>query len=124
MNDDLTTERLAQVIHEGQRTMPEATDRPLLICKPNKIESWRIFKIMSEFVEGFDVIRRYSLAVSFFGSARTLLDDPYAKAAGELAARLAKKGFATITGGSSGIMQAANKGAFDVGGASVGLNIN
>jgi uncharacterized protein (TIGR00730 family) len=121
MTDDHSG-RLAQVIHEGQRTLPE--DRPLLICKPNKIESWRIFKIMSEFVEGFDIIRRYSLAVTFFGSARTALDDVYAKQATELAGRLAKKGFATITGGSSGIMQAANKGAFDVGGASVGLNIS
>lgn len=115
-------ERLAQAVHEGQRTMPE--DSPLLVCKPTKIESWRIFKIMSEFVEGFDVIRRYSLAVTFFGSARASLGDDSYQIAEELAGRLAKRGFAIITGGSSGIMQAANKGAFDAGGASVGLNIN
>lgn len=126
MNDLLTvdepaSERLSRAIHEGQRTIPE--ERPLLVCKPNKIESWRIFKIMSEFVEGFDVIRRYSLAATMFGSTRTQPDDKIFLQASELAGRLAKKGFAIITGGSSGIMQAGNKGAYDAGGASVGLNI-
>ena len=122
MNDDFTTERLAQAVHEGQRTMPE--NRPLLVCKPSKIESWRIFKIMSEFVEGFDIIRRYNLAATIFGSVRTSPEDEFYKAARDLASRLAKSGFAIITGGSSGIMQAANEGAFNAGGASVGLNIN
>jgi uncharacterized protein (TIGR00730 family) len=117
-----TKERLAQAVHDGPHAVPE--DAPLLVCKPAKIESWRIFKIMSEFVEGFDIIRRYTLAATFFGSARTPLESPIARQATELAARLAKRGFAIITGGSSGIMQAANKGAFDAGGASVGLNIS
>lgn len=119
---ELMGEQLAKVIHDGRRTMPE--DRPLLVCKPRKIESWRVFKIMSEFVEGFDIIRRYGLAISMFGSARASLNDNSYKDACELASRLAKKGFAVVTGGSSGVMQAANKGAFQAGGASVGLNIN
>ena len=87
-------------------------------------DSWAIFKIMSEFVEGFDIIRRYGLAASFFGSARSKTNSTDYQKAVELASKLAKKNFAIITGGSAGIMQAANKGAFESGTASVGLNIN
>ncbi len=87
------------------------------------VQSWRVFRIMSEFVQGFEVLRKYGTAATFFGSARTLPGEVSYKAAEELAARLAKNGFAIITGGGPGIMEAANVGAYKVGGLSVGLNI-
>ena len=87
------------------------------------IQSWRIFRVMSEFVNGFDVLRKYSTAATFFGSARLNPQDPIYKEAEALAAKLAKKGFTIITGGGPGIMEAANVGAFKVGGKSIGLNI-
>lgn len=87
------------------------------------VQSWRIFRIMSEFVNGFDILRKYSTAATFFGSARLSPQEPAYKAAELLAAKLAKKGFTIITGGGPGIMEAANVGAFKVGGKSIGLNI-
>lgn len=87
------------------------------------IQSWRVFRIMSEFVSGFELLRNHGLAVTFWGSARLTPNDPYYKMAEELAAKLAKKGFSVISGGGPGIMEASNVGAFKVGGKSVGLNI-
>jgi uncharacterized protein (TIGR00730 family) len=86
-------------------------------------DSWRIFRIMAEFVEGFEVMANVGPAVSVFGSARTRPDDPMFKAAEETSRLLAKEGLAVITGGGPGIMEAGNKGAFDAGGRSIGLNI-
>ncbi|MBN1545691.1 MAG: TIGR00730 family Rossman fold protein [Syntrophaceae bacterium] len=86
-------------------------------------ESWRIFRIMAEFVEAIEELSKLQHAVTIFGSARTLPGDPYYKKAEALARQLALKGFSVITGGGPGIMEAANKGAAEAGGKSVGMNI-
>jgi uncharacterized protein (TIGR00730 family) len=84
---------------------------------------WRIFRIMAEFVEGFDELASIGPAVSIYGSARAKPDDKYYKLAEQTAQSLAKAGFAVITGGGGGVMKAANKGAAEAGGRSIGLNI-
>ncbi|MDW7695260.1 TIGR00730 family Rossman fold protein [Flammeovirgaceae bacterium SG7u.111] len=85
--------------------------------------SWAIFKVMSEFVEGFEKMERIGPCVSIFGSARTKPEHKYYKMAEEIAVELVKHGFGVITGGGPGIMEAGNKGAKKAGGKSVGLNI-
>ncbi|MBC2734084.1 MAG: TIGR00730 family Rossman fold protein [Desulfobacteraceae bacterium] len=87
-------------------------------------ESWRLFRIMGEFVEGVEKLHDLGPAVSIFGSARTAPNDPAYKKAVHTAALFAKENFAVITGGGGGIMEAANKGAAEAGGVSVGLNIH
>jgi len=86
-------------------------------------DPWRVFKIMAEFVDSFDTLSRIPAAVTIFGSARTKPEDPNYKAAQVIANGLAKEKFAVITGGGPGIMEAANKGAAQGKGPSVGLNI-
>jgi uncharacterized protein (TIGR00730 family) len=86
-------------------------------------DSWAIFKVMSEFVEGFDKLAKIGPCVTIFGSARTPRDHAYYKVAEEIAAKLVRHGYGVITGGGPGIMEAGNKGAFSEGGKSVGLNI-
>jgi len=86
-------------------------------------ESWRLFKIMGEFVEGVDNLQEVGPAVSIFGSARTKPDQPEYKKAEKIAALFVKNNFAVITGGGGGVMEAANKGAAKAGGTSIGLNI-
>ncbi len=84
---------------------------------------WRIFRVMSEFVDGFETLSRLGPCVSIFGSARTPPGDPYYQMAEDVAARLVEAKYGVITGGGPGIMEAANKGAHQAGGVSVGLNI-
>lgn len=86
-------------------------------------DPWRVFRIMGEFVEGFDELATLSRGIAIFGSARTKPDDPDYQAAQETAALLSAQGFAVITGGGPGIMEAANRGAFEAGGLSIGCNI-
>ena len=86
-------------------------------------ESWRIFRIMGEFVEGFETMSYYKNAVTMFGSARTHQDHPHYKLAYETAKLLGENKYDIITGGGPGIMEAGNKGAFDAGAGSVGLCI-
>jgi hypothetical protein len=85
---------------------------------------WRIFRIMAEFTEGFEELASVGPAVSIFGSARSKPNDKYYKLAMQTASELVKAGFAVITGGGGGIMEAANKGAAEAKGQSIGLNID
>lgn len=98
----------------GQRTWNE----------PRAHSSWAIFKIMAEFVEGFEKLSRLGPCVTIFGSARTAPSDRYYQLTVEIAQKLAEAGFGIISGGGPGIMEAANKGAYLAGGRSVGLNIH
>jgi len=98
------------------------TDKQGLYRDPSR-ETWRVFRIMSEFVEGFDTMSEIGLAISMFGSARLGPKTASYKQAELLAGKLVKAGFSIITGGGPGIMEAGNKGAIEAGGVSVGVNI-
>lgn len=87
-------------------------------------DSWVIFKVMGEFVQGFEKMAKIGPCVSIFGSARTKAENKYYKIAEETAAKLVRHGYGVITGGGPGIMEAGNKGANSQGGKSVGLNID
>lgn len=98
-------------------------------CVPLKDEvftdnlNWRIFRIMAEFIEGFEFLSKLKSEVTIFGSARALPGNPYYKIAKELGYMLGKNGYTVVTGGGPGIMEAGNWGAFEAGGSSIGLDI-
>jgi len=120
---------LAPMTEQRRPKSRSTEDRKLLRSAPYAdttfldSDAWRTLRITGEFVEGFDTLARLGPAITIFGSARTKPDHRYYQVAEELAGRLARKGITVITGGGPGIMEAANKGAAEAGGVSVGLGI-
>lgn len=99
------------------------TDKLYIINELAASESWRMFHIMAEFVEGFEALGKYRPSVSIFGSTRVKPEDKVYQKAEQIGRLLAENGFGVITGGGPGVMEAANKGAASAGGNSIGLNI-
>lgn len=123
---DHESRRSGAVVMRGSQTRP-TEDQRLLQETPDAdflhSDTWRALRILGEFVEGFDALAAIGPAVTVFGSARVPRSDPSYRQARRLARRLVKEGFAIITGGGPGIMEAANRGAQDAGGLSIGCNI-
>src|SRR5438445_556247 len=114
--------------NESEKKPPGGTQDERLLETPHGDEflhtdTWRVFRIMGEFVQGFEDLAHITNGVAVFGSARTPADDPEYKAAQETGALFVRAGFSVITGGGPGIMEAANRGAFEAGGVSIGCNI-
>jgi uncharacterized protein (TIGR00730 family) len=123
----LEKQRGPVVLRRGQRVEPTTTDQRLLDSRgPSDwvhTDPWRVLRIQAEFVEGFGALAEVPKAVTVFGSARTPRDHPDYELGRELGAALARAGFATITGGGPGSMEAVNRGCSEAGGLSVGLGI-
>lgn len=115
------------MIRRNDQVQETTTDQRLLQSRGDTdwvhADPWRVLRIQAEFVEGFGTLAEVGPAISLFGSARTPRDSPMYAAAVEIGGKLAEAGYATITGGGPGIMEAANKGALEAGGVSVGLGI-
>lgn len=123
----MTKRTQGPVVRRFDQVQPTTTDERLLSSRDDgswvHADPWRVLRIQSEFVEGFGTLAELGPGIGVFGSARTKRSDPMYAAAAEIGAGLARAGYATITGGGPGIMEAANKGAFEAGGISVGLGI-
>lgn len=115
------------VVLRGRQARASTTDAGLLDSRAAGdwvyTDPWRVLRIQAEFVEGFGAMANVGPAISVFGSARTGRDHPEYAAAEDVGARLVRAGYAVITGGGPGVMEAANKGAFEAGGSSIGLGI-
>ena len=127
MNKLDKTYRRGSVVLRGTQIPRLTADASLLQPESNTdwkhTDPWRVLRIQSEFVEGFEALAKVGSAVSVFGSARTLPDDPLYRSAQRIGELLVERGYAVITGGGPGIMEAANRGAWEAGGTSVGLGI-
>lgn len=110
-------------IKEIEALLKDQDQRQYLIDTMGIDDIWRVFRIMAEFAESFEILSKLPYSVTVFGSARTKEDNQYYQQARMLGQRIAGENFATITGGGPGIMEAANRGAFEEGGLSIGMNI-
>lgn len=106
-----------------QEDVPAIQQKQMTFGEQDGSISWRVFRIMSEYVDGFEFLSKLDRTVTFFGSARLPETSPYYEKARDLAYRLAKEGYTIVTGGGPGIMEAGNRGAAEAGGKSIGLNI-
>ena len=124
-----TPETIAEEKEQQRNSYWQTTEDEVLLRSPEladefkRSDSWRVFRILGEVVGGFDDLATITKGISIFGSARTNPDDPYYQDAVETGRLLAEAGFEVITGGGPGIMEAGNKGAFEVGKPSIGCNI-
>ncbi len=110
-------------VNDRQRPLTARNQNALAELEPKASDTWMVFKILGEFVEGFETLRNLGPAVSVFGSARVRPRDPSYQLGVRVGELLGQRGFAVITGGGGGVMEAANRGAVKVGAKSVGLNI-
>ncbi|NGN65678.1 TIGR00730 family Rossman fold protein [Streptomyces sp. A7024] len=128
MGEDVTEQRLGPVVRRRSRIQRSTMDQHLLDSRERSAEyihddPWRVLRMQAEFVEGFGALAEVGAAISVFGSARTPADSPEYAAGVAIGKALVEAGFAVITGGGPGAMEAANKGALEAGGLSVGLGI-